>query len=320
MDRDAANGARYQRGSDTGHYESWFLRANHPTRPDAFWIRYTIFAPAGRPDAAEGELWAIIFREGASPVSVKTAMPIAECTMAASGLDVRMRGSTLSSSVLSGRAQQHDHTVEWNLAFQGGSAPLTLLPERLYAARFPSAKALVPVPGCTYWGEVRVDGEVLEVEGWRGSQNHNWGSRHTDAYAWGQVAGFPAAPEAFLEVSTARVKLGPVSTPWLTPIVWRDENGDEHRLSGILRALRNRGSYRVGVWSFSGRGEDGFRIRGRMEAPPTAFVALPYRNPPGGVKTCFNCKVARCELEVEQRGRPSRRWVTAHGAAFEVLR
>jgi hypothetical protein len=33
-----------------GHYESFFQRANHPTRPLAFWIRYTIFSPTGHPD------------------------------------------------------------------------------------------------------------------------------------------------------------------------------------------------------------------------------------------------------------------------------
>jgi hypothetical protein len=43
-----------------------------------------------------------------------------------------------------------------------------------------------------------------------GSQNHNWGSRHTDHYAWGQVAGFDDDPDAFLELSTARVRVGPL--------------------------------------------------------------------------------------------------------------
>ena len=54
-------GARYRPGESRGHYESWFLRANHPTRKVAFWIRYTIFAPQGRPQDAIGELWAIHF-------------------------------------------------------------------------------------------------------------------------------------------------------------------------------------------------------------------------------------------------------------------
>ena len=26
-----------------GHYESWFVRANHPHKPQASWIRYTLF-------------------------------------------------------------------------------------------------------------------------------------------------------------------------------------------------------------------------------------------------------------------------------------
>ena len=55
------NAARYRPGEPAGHYESYFLRANHPNRPLAFWIRYTVFSPAGRPEAAEGELWAIVF-------------------------------------------------------------------------------------------------------------------------------------------------------------------------------------------------------------------------------------------------------------------
>jgi len=34
-------------------------RVNHPERPLAFWIRYTLFAPVGHPSLAVGELWAI---------------------------------------------------------------------------------------------------------------------------------------------------------------------------------------------------------------------------------------------------------------------
>jgi hypothetical protein len=43
--RQQVNWTRYQPGQATGHYESFFQRANHPTRPMAFWIRYTIFSP-----------------------------------------------------------------------------------------------------------------------------------------------------------------------------------------------------------------------------------------------------------------------------------
>jgi hypothetical protein len=54
-DRLTLNFAQYRPGGAPGHYESWYLRANHPSRPLAFWIRYTIFSPAGRPADAVGQ-------------------------------------------------------------------------------------------------------------------------------------------------------------------------------------------------------------------------------------------------------------------------
>jgi hypothetical protein len=50
------NCTHYQPGQMTGHYESYFVRANHPTRPLAFWIRYTLFSPKQHPENALGEL------------------------------------------------------------------------------------------------------------------------------------------------------------------------------------------------------------------------------------------------------------------------
>lgn len=51
-----ANHARYRPGQRAGHYESFFLRANHPTRPLAFWIRHKIFNLNSRPKDATGVL------------------------------------------------------------------------------------------------------------------------------------------------------------------------------------------------------------------------------------------------------------------------
>jgi hypothetical protein len=51
------NWTQYESG---GHYESFYLRANHPTRPLAFWLRYTIFS-AQTEGPKEGELWAVVF-------------------------------------------------------------------------------------------------------------------------------------------------------------------------------------------------------------------------------------------------------------------
>ncbi len=65
------------------------------------------------------------------------------------------------------------------------------------------------------------------------------------------------------------------------------------------------------------------RITGRISAPSTAFVALTYRNPPGGVKICLNSKLATCELTLARRaagawGEPER-LIACDRAAFEIL-
>jgi len=157
----------------------------------------------------------------------------------------------------------------------------------------------------------------VEVDRWPGTQNHNWGSRHTDRYAWGQVAGFDGEPDAFLECSTARVRLGPVWTPWLTLVVLR-AGGQEVALNSLAQAVRAYGRFEFFRWRFDSR-RAGIRISGEIEAPASAFVGLRYDNPPGGYKTCLNTKLAACRVTLERPGQPLRTFPTQHRAAFEIL-
>ena len=60
---------------------------------------------------------------------------------------------------------------------------------------------------------LEVDGREIDVTGWRGSQNHNWGTKHTDRYAWAQCNVFEGAPDTYMEMMSARLKIGPVWTP-----------------------------------------------------------------------------------------------------------
>ena len=206
-------GARYRQGHPRGHYESWFLRANHPVRKLAFWIRYTIFAPHGRPQDAIGELWAIHFDGERRLIrAARSELPIRDCHFAPSGLDVRIGDATLNAGELRGSASGA-HCIGWTLKYRDGGTPMIFLPKRAYEARLPKAKAVCTRPQVVFDGALEVDGESIAIDGWVGSENHNWGSKHTDTYAWGQVAGFDYAPEAFLECATARLKLGPLWTP-----------------------------------------------------------------------------------------------------------
>jgi hypothetical protein len=304
--------------SAAGHYESWFQRANHPNRPLAFWIRYTIFRPARRAAGAVGELWAIVFDgERNRHVVVKETVPYARCRFSARELDARIGHSVLDATHLEGRARSAEHTLRWQLDYAGDEPPLLLLARRFYDAGFPRAKALVGVPNAIFRGVLAVDGEPIEVDRWQGSQNHNWGSRHTDSYAWGQVAGFDGAADAFLECSTARLRLGGVALPALTVLVLRLD-GRQYSLNGLGQALRAKAAFDFFDWRIE-TAAPGLRISAHFQAPAAAFVGLRYDDPPGGTKTCLNTKLAACEIIVERAGQPMRSLVTLDRAAFEIV-
>lgn len=297
----------------SGHYESWFQRANHPTRPLAFWIRHTIFCPAHRPEAAQGEIWAMWFDgEQGKTVAGKAEFPRRDCSFALTGLDVKLPGAQLSPHRLEGETG----ALKWKLGWSGGGEPSLLIPEALYSGAFPKAKQLSVAPNARFSGTVEVAGEPHAIDQWQGSHSHNWGSKHTDRYAWAQVCGFDGAPDVFLECITAQLKVGPVMTPKLTVAVLQLE-GRKIELNSISRALRAHASADGFRWNFSTSGS-GVGLEVVLEAPKERFVALRYRNPPGGVKACLNSKLAGCTLRLRERGK-LRVLTSAHRAAFEIL-
>jgi hypothetical protein len=318
----AANNAVYQPGQQTGHYESYFLRANHPEDPLAFWIRYTIFSPHGHHEKAIGELWAVYFNgETSSNIAVKKELPIGQCSFSRSGIDAKVGDAHLNKEKLTGSATSHNHTISWDLGYGGKSSPLFLLPPKMYSGKFPKAKACVPLPMASFTGTLTIDGRQVSVQNWVGSQNHNWGSRHTDLYAWGQVAGFDNSPDSFLEVATARVKIGPLWTPRMTPIVLRHK-GQEYSLNNMAQTIRAEGKFTYFDWHFASAGDD-LDLEGRIHAGRELFTGLNYYNPPGGSKHCLNSKLAACDLRITYK-QGSNKGVsellyTRHRAAFEIL-
>ena len=317
-ERSAWNRSRLDPARPVGHYESFFQRANHPSRPLAFWIRYTAFSPEGRPQDAVGELWAIYFDgERERITAVKSVVPIAHCRFDRTCLSVQVGEARLNEALLGGAAASGGHSIAWDLGYRGEEAPLLLLPERLYDGGFPKAKALVGTPNARYGGTLTVDGEPVAIDGWVGSQNHNWGRRHTDRYAWGQVAGFDGVPDSFLECSTAQIKLGPLWSPRFSLVVLRVE-GETYAINALSRAVLARGRWRYFDWSIHTR-QHGVEIEVEVSAPRERFVGLRYANPPGGSKVCLNSKLARAAVVLRRPGRPELRLECTHRAAFEIL-
>ena len=126
-------------------------------------------------------------------------------------------------------------------------------------------------------------------------------------------AGFDGRPDTFLELSTARLRFGPLWTPFFTNIVLRD-GGEEIALNSLGQALRARGRFEYFRWRFASATPD-VSIEGTISAPPDAFVGLAYRNPPGGTKHCLNTKIAACDLRLTRGGR-TETLTTRHRVAF----
>lgn len=325
--RATANFTRFRDEKSGGHYESYFMRANDKATGHGFWIRYTIYNPetgAGK-KSAMAELWAIYFEKGKAPIAAKSEFPLARATYSNTNFDINFDGATLTDSALKGSAHNAgENKIEWDLSLRKittakDANALFPMPLTSYDTPLPRAKLLVAQPFVTFAGSLTVNGKKISITDWQGSQNHNWGSRHTDEYAWGQVAGFDNEPDSFLEVASAKLKIGPVMTPYLTPITLRHQ-GKEYLLNTYWQAFRNNVTLNYFDWVFSGENSD-LRIDGHIWADRNDFVALNYYNPPGDVKTCLNSKVASCELTLTEKSRIGIKaeLKTKNRAAFEIL-
>ena len=312
------NYTRFQNQTQ-GHYESFFLRANHPTRPLAFWIRYTLFSPKNLPEKSIGELWATFFNgETNQHVVVKREYPLTDCLFDTSALNVRVGAATLSSHFFQGAIENKGNAFAWEMTFDSDASPLLLLPLNLYAGKFPAAKSIVSLPLAHFSGSLSINGETISIVDWVGSQNHNWGRKHTDLYAWGQVAGFDSYPESFLEVATAKLRLGPLWTPPITLLVLRHQQR-EYALTELSQGIRAHGKFNYFTWEFKSKNKR-VEIEGQISALSEAFIGLNYYNPPGGIKHCLNSKIAACKLYFKDKvtGK-SEILETKNRAAFEIL-
>lgn len=301
-----------------GHYESWFIRANAPQGRQAFWIRYTLFVSRRHAQARLAEVWALYFDGQRHHVAAAQQDILWDRSqIEPEQLNLNLDGSTLSPGKARGQVAGRQHRLSWDLSFGQGQGPLLLLPQSRYEAGFPKAKSLVTQPLARFQGRLTVDGAVVDIEDWWGSENHNWGQRHTDAYAWGQVCGFDNESGAFLECASAQVRLGAVWTPRLTLAVLR-LRGETLYFNQLSRAIRNRGEYNPGHWSLAcGNGRDRLSIEIASQSSETA--ALYYKNPPGGGKTCLNSKLASCTAILTRPGSEPLHLTSQSGAAFEIL-
>jgi len=135
------NASRFDPEGTKGFYESYFQRANHRTQPLAFWIRYTVFNPRGRPDDAVGQLWAVFF-DGTTGrnVALKHSVPVSDCSFSPSGLRVRIGEASLDDRGLRGCISQERADDVLGPDVRGRQATAAPLGARLVRASVPRRK------------------------------------------------------------------------------------------------------------------------------------------------------------------------------------
>jgi hypothetical protein len=275
-----------------GHYESYYLRAADPPSGRSAWIRHTVFKRPGGPPT--GALWCTLFEAGKAPRAVKQSLPDPRA-----GDWLAIGDSHFGPAGARGRAEASGKEAEWELTFGPSSGGLRHLPARLYDTPLPRTKTESPLPDTTISGRV----EDWELDGWPGVIGHNWGAEHAERWIWLHGTGFEQAPGAWLDVALGRVKVGPLTTPWIA-------NGALHldgrriRVGGLGKRARVQERHDGGRIEVGG-------VTIAVNAPQ--LVSWIYSDPSGGEHHSTNCSIARVELTVE--GRTLR---TEHGGAWEL--
>ena len=317
------NGLIWRDDAKRGHVESYFLKFNDPASGRALWIKFTICAPAGRPQDAVGETWAIYFdaRDPSRMVGMKESFPLRECRIRREPLRLEFGGSVFEPRGTTGGLRNAEgHGIKWNLAWTEGTEPLVLFPYAgMYTFRLPKSKVLTPYPDSRFGGTVEVDGTQWAVEGLPGMQGHNWGEEHAHYYGWVQGTVFDDGTEGFFEGFSGKVKIGPLVTPFVSMAflrvgdrIWRFD-GPSSWLSGKVDLVTDR-------WTFDIPGAT-HRVRGEIGAPRERFAGLRYYDPTGRVSYCLNSKVSDARIELVNRatGRVERTLASTAGFALEVL-
>jgi hypothetical protein len=294
-----------------GHYESFYLRACHPSEPVGVWIRYTVLKRPGKPP--RGSLWFTLFDASAgTPVARKVTLEPGDVG-AEPGAYIRIGDARFESSQVTGSMGD----VSWNLTYASPEPPLRHLPrEWMYRAPIPKTKLLSPHPAALFSGEATVGDRRVELDRWRGMVGHNWGAQHAERWIWMHGIDFEGAGDAWLDVALGRIKIGPVTTPWIANGAL-SLDGRRHALGGPAAARKTEVDDRPDGCRFVLPGA-GLTVRGQVSAAPGQTVGWVYSDPDGGEHNTLNCSISRMQLSVERPAGGSRDLVSAHGAAYEI--
>jgi hypothetical protein len=294
-----------------GHYESFYIRAAHPTDPLGVWIRYTVHK---RPGAApKGSMWFVLFDASADgPVASKVTT---DELSAPAGEYIRVGEGHFGPGLAEGTAPSGQARPSWRLEVETEHEPFPYLPAGwMYRAPVPRTKAESPYPAASFRGELEVDGRRIEVDGWRGMVGHNWGAEHAERWIWTQGLLFDGDETAWFDATLGRIKLGLVTSPWVANgAIW--VGGELTRLGGPRRRVKVEERPDGAEFEMAGKG---LTVRGSVGSERRNFVGWVYADPDGPEHNTVNCSIADMTLTVHNDGGPARELRLRGGAAYEL--
>jgi hypothetical protein len=298
-----------------GHYESFYLKLTQPGGGRGAWIRHTVHKRPAEPPT--GALWFVLFdSSAAAPRATKRQFGPDELAAPPDSY-IRVADATLTEDRATGRVATDVLEARWDLSFADTHEPFHHLPrDFLYRARFPKTKFLSPYPDAVFNGLLEVDGERIEVQGWRGMIGHNWGAEHAERWVWVQGSGFEGrSPEDFFDMAAGRIKFAGATTPWVGNAMLMLD-GQAHRLGGFGRITSTEIAEQPTGARFELKGK-GVGVTGSVRAPAKEFVAWIYADPVGPEHHTLNCSISDLDLQVELDGRPTETLEVSGAAAYE---
>jgi hypothetical protein len=289
-----------------GHYESFYLRATHPSEPLGVWVRYTVHKRPG--EEPRGSVWFTLW----DPQPRAAKVTVDDLAAPPDGW-IRVADSVFGPSRAAGSALG----ASWDLSFEPSAPVFRHLPAGwMYGARLPRTKTESPAPAAVFRGTVTVDGDSFEVDGWPGAVGHNWGAEHAERWIWMHGIAFDGHASAWIDAAIGRVKVGPWTTPWIGNGCL-SVDGRSHRLGGLgsVRGTAVREAPTGADFVLPG---DGVKVRGTVAAPADRLVGWVYADPDGGEHNTANCSIAAMKLRVERDGKPPLELNTASNAVYEL--
>lgn len=276
-------------------YESHYLTAVDPAGGRALWLRHTALKRAGRP--GRPTTWLTWFdRAAPAPVALRVTAEeaVGPPGPAWSRSSLGTFGPVAAAGTIAG--------ASWSLGWTGVEPEVAYLPARwLYDRPLPRAGGAALVPVALVSGTLALpDGSGVAIDGWPGMVGHNWGSEHAERWLWLHAGGLGADGRGWLDVAIARVRIGPLLSPWIAGGAVMLDGTRRTPAPGRRVRVSTPGERTLVALTLTG----GDRLELEIAAPPASTVTWDYASPRDEARTVRNCLVA--DATVRAGGRPAR--------------